>query len=733
MAYYLELYKGKFPESLEELPGAAAYSEADNVYWAVLMPRPEAGSEAEAYLRPSGPSQIVRSTTHGTDTLPADARSFTPSSVCVWRPKYPPYKFSVRAPGGEQFIVDPTPPFADGRDDWYCASPPLGNCIGIWVILVEPLEEPQLPMSIDGRNAHLNPSDYNFGNVGDDSLKHQPLLRIVGDEKDVSCPELRGVSVVSGCAPGEVCFAADIRGSVEDIIRLTWESGDGQSETLDQGDITSPVFKCFTYTGTPTGQLTLTIERASGCGEVRQTSRVAVPLCPPPTGTCATLDSMEVVSGCAPGEVRFRANITGDVTDIEALTWSFGDGNSRSFPPDDNVDGDNDPTTTSHTYQAVPPNAAAVSIFLREGCSPRMPPPQTAGVPWCPPARPCPTLDDIRVTDGCAPGPVSFEADITGDAADIEELTWSFGDGTTRTFSNEDENPNNNVTLPARVSRTYQRVPEREATVTILRREGCTPRTQSLPVDVPACKAKDCPELTGVNVDGCAPGEVTLTAQGSNLDQAEGFEWDFGDGQAETGGATITHTYDERDTFEVKVTMTSPDRCQADLQDLTVTVPKCKKKKNGEPSCLCLILFWVVVGLLALAVIAVFVASCAPNPLTIGIAIGLCVVAIIVLLVWLWLCGGSMCVFLRWLLTILAILAVVFLIAALILAGLAALPNPVTPPCAALASFISGCYLGAVSGVLYLVGMAVGCVQWPDGTTGPLFSQSVWRKDFPTP
>jgi hypothetical protein len=57
----------------------------------------------------------------------------------------------------------------------------------------------------------------------------------------------------------------------------------------------------------------------------------------------------------------FRANITGNLADIEELTWNFGDdaGTTRTFPPDGNEDGDDDPTTTSFTYQSVPADQAS--------------------------------------------------------------------------------------------------------------------------------------------------------------------------------------------------------------------------------------------------------------------------------------------------------------------------------------------------------------------------------------
>src|SRR5207244_12795572 len=97
-----------------------------------------------------------------------------------------------------------------------------------------------------------------------------------------------------------------------------------------------------------------------------------------------------------------------------------------------------------------------------------------------------------------------------------------------------------------------------------------------------------CPDLTGLTAScmpRCPPSTTaTLTATGTDIECAEAFDWDFGDGTAvvETTVATATHTYPSLNRFHAAVTIVRPRSCgRPRIQRRTVTVGPC------PPSCFC--------------------------------------------------------------------------------------------------------------------------------------------------
>jgi hypothetical protein len=190
-------------------------------------------------------------------------------------------------------------------------------------------------------------------------------------------------------------------------------------------------------------------------------------------------------------------------------------------------------------------------------------------------------------------------------------------------------------------------------------------------VDLRPCKPPCCPDLTGLTASclpRCPPSTTaTLTATGPDIQCAEAFDWEFGDGTtSETAGPATTHTYPSLGRFVAAVTITRPRDCGAPrTQRRTVTVQPC------PPSCFCAFLA-IATGLLLLAFLTLLpIIACVPDPGTKQILIiimtGVVVLLAIAFLWWLIdpCCRPTRCELLRilfwvfsWALLILGIIAI---------------------------------------------------------------------------
>jgi hypothetical protein len=190
-------------------------------------------------------------------------------------------------------------------------------------------------------------------------------------------------------------------------------------------------------------------------------------------------------------------------------------------------------------------------------------------------------------------------------------------------------------------------------------------------VDLRPCKPPCCPDLTGLTASclpRCPPSTTaTLTATGTDMQCAEAFDWEFGDGTtSETAVPATTHTYPSLGRFDAAVTITRPRECGAPrTQRRTVTVQPC------PPSCFCAFLA-IATGLLLLAFLTLLpIIACVPDPGTkqvlIVIMTGVVVLLAIAFLWWLIdpCCRPTRCELLRilfwvfsWALLILGIIAI---------------------------------------------------------------------------
>ncbi len=405
---------------------------------------------------------------------------------------------------------------------------------------------------------------------------------------------------------------------------------------------------------------------------------------------CPEARELIVIRGCALGIVTFRAEITGSAADVEEVVWDFGDGEFEEQLAGPFVF----PLTASHNYSAVPAEPARVSVRRRAGCTPRTIS-ETVDVPACS-APGCPSIRSIEVSDGCVPGAVSFRLSIDGTAADVEEITWTWGDGSESVFSGA------NLAGGLQPTHTYADVPPADASVALRFSASCRPSVVSGTVDLPRC-----PTLDGIDVDGCAGEgeEVTFTSRGQNLGQASSFLWGFGDGSTTTGGATVTHQYNERREHTVEVTMTSPRGCAPRQQTASSRVPACEEEDNGgggEASSSCMILFIMFWAALILTLVLLMIASCTLDPAAIGLAIGVGLGTLLLLFLWLFICGESACSLLNMALNFLAALAIVWPVIVFLIG--------IFMPCVLLGGFIGEGFVGTVFSIAFLIAKAMGCL-----------------------
>jgi hypothetical protein len=156
-------------------------------------------------------------------------------------------------------------------------------------------------------------------------------------------------------------------------------------------------------------------------------------------------------------------------------------------------------------------------------------------------------------------------------------------------------------------------------------------------IDLRPCEELCCPDLTGLAgscLPRCPPSTTsTLTATGTDIECAEAFDWEFGDGTtAETTVPTTTHTYPALGRFTAAVTIVRPRECGPPrTQRRTVTVEPC------PPSCWCAFLA-IATGFLLLAFLTLLpLIACATDPGTQqALIITAGVVFVLLVIAWLW-------------------------------------------------------------------------------------------------
>jgi hypothetical protein len=572
--FYLELYRKTIPPALASRPGASRYDPArQNLYWAVLATPEMLDQNVAAFLAPADLDNGAQ--THGTDTLSLSLPDYRPFSAGIWRPQTPPYKFIVTAPDGTEVTLDPSTP----GDEFTMLQEPLAlvsSGLGIWIVRVELKNATALPTATAGsENACLNPQQLPTAA----NFRKQPLLELSGPQLRPECPEIISFDVASGCAPHAttpVVFRTEIAGNTADLLEISWDFGDGETHAQAGAAQASPILTEHLYATAPTAPATVTIVRQSGCDGLTRTRTAAVPLCES-APNCPTITGVRATGGCAPGRVTFEATFSGDPADVQELAWTF-EPDQTPIPQEQPLAS---PATKSYTYAGAPSDPVVVTLTRRAGCTPltdtaQLPVPLCIGEPEM--VLTCPAITSVRAVAGCAPGEVTFELRFDRAAWDVESIVWTFEEG----LPQQATKPQPLITgSPVRMTHSFTAFPQRPVKVKLTRKTGCDPRELTAEAAVPTCGA--CAELTAaVLVSGCAPGNVVLRAEGTNLPEAHRIEWVFGDNSANGFGPEVPHTYTERREFTARVIVTRAPDCLPQTQEQPVTVPACSDGGGGN-------------------------------------------------------------------------------------------------------------------------------------------------------
>ncbi|MDI1254506.1 MAG: PKD domain-containing protein [Flavobacterium sp.] len=490
-----------------------------------------------------------------------------------------------------------------------------------------------------------------------------------------TCPQLNLslVSLSENCNDGqtevtfEIAFSNTVDPSVYEI-----DFGDGNDEVISFNPQQNPLTVTHGYSG---GDYTVSVTSIlpTGCPP-SNTIEIEVPNC---GGNCPDITLQLIsASACNNGQriVTFgisASNITGNCF----CEIDFGDGNDSSLAFDSTTAF---PYQVSHNYSSGNYSAVVNSIF-------------PANCPSSNPVllviQPCETNcpDDISfeiiddsgnrfkiinnnegIFEAVTNNPLHNQIDCLEPGAYIIRAVNPTGNGFEFTWREDELQP---IQSNSRDFNFSIGSGNTKSITVVVEKDNCPPLAET--VVIKKCKKECCPELTGLSVTcmtNCPESNtVTLTATGNNLDCAEVYSWDFGDGTtAETTQPSTSHTYLRHDAFNTVVSMIKPENCNG---------PRIVRARNRvapcPPSCFCAFLA-IISSFLLLAFLSLMpIIACISDPSTSQILIIILIVVLILLAVFLlwWLldpcCKPTPCELMRiffwvfsWSLIILGIIAI---------------------------------------------------------------------------
>ncbi|GEM_PF-3746417 len=414
--------------------------------------------------------------------------------------------------------------------------------------------------------------------------------------------------------------------------------GDGEDDALVYNGGQNPVEITHNYASGGRFTVVVTSNFPENCPS-SNTVTVDVPPC---DGNCPTVRlELVSVSGCLPDGTRtatFRVAVSNVPPGTSVYEIAFGDGADENIAFDSNTSG---PMVITHNY-AEGNYSAVVNSFLPAGCPSSNP--VLVDIPPC--TANCATDVAFEVIDSTGnrfrvvANSGTFEA-VTNNPGQrqvscfdpgryIIRVTDPGGSGLSYVWR-EDENPpveSNSADFAVQLSNTNKTV------TVIVKKAGCTDLAET--VTLPVCEQSCCPELTGLEA-GClvrcpANTTATLTATGTDLDCAEAFSWDFGDGTTEeTSVPTVTHRYPDFSGFRATVTMVRPGNCGNRVQQASVGILSCCL------GALCQFLTYATTFLLLALLMLMPIIACTSDPtLQQGLIIALIVVTSLLTIFWLW-------------------------------------------------------------------------------------------------
>ncbi|HEX2900940.1 MAG TPA: PKD domain-containing protein, partial [Bacteroidia bacterium] len=304
-----------------------------------------------------------------------------------------------------------------------------------------------------------------------------------------------GASPLLGCPAVPIAFTS-LSSSDSPITNWTWNFGDGSP--LVSGPVANPL---HAYANPGNYTVTMTATDSNGCVDTRMRPNYIVITQPNPNFT-QSADTL-----CPNEPMLVNSTSTGVAPLVHA--WTFGDGGLGMGP------------NASHAYTAAGIYNVQLLVKDDNGCQDSIIRPMVIYTPVA-----AFSIDD-SIAD-CPPLIANFQI---GNTTNISSYSWDFGDGTPLV---------NNIPNPGH---TYNTPGSFAVTLIVRSPTGCADT-----LIVPARVVVNAPAATfafdrAVTCPG-QPVQYVLNPAGTYL-----ATWDFGDGQLQSGGDTVTHAYQNAGPF----------------------------------------------------------------------------------------------------------------------------------------------------------------------------------------
>ncbi|WNJ20360.1 PKD domain-containing protein [Pontibacter sp. G13] len=314
---------------------------------------------------------------------------------------------------------------------------------------------------------------------------------------------------LSGCAPLPVTFTDNSTSGSGSIVSYLWDFGDGN---VGLGPIVS-----HTFASAGDYDITLVVTDDNGCTDTRIINDLIS------VTQVANVDfTASPTSGCtAPLAVQFNSSVTPAGT--YSYLWDFGDGNGSTSP------------NPLHTYLSAGDHEVTLTVTDLNGCQE-----QETKQNFVVINNPTASFTGLTTTV-CLGQPAQFQNLSVG----ADSYTWNFGDGNTSTGTN----PTHTYSVPG----TYT------VSLTANNSGGCSDFTAL--TNVVTVFPAPAPSFTASNNIGCNS-PLLVSFNDNSTGNIISWEWDFGNGNFSLGQNPTT-TYSTSGTYDVSLTVTTADGCQA--------------------------------------------------------------------------------------------------------------------------------------------------------------------------